>query len=140
MPLIRKIITRHLKFIGLWYQGRDEAWKEETIRNTSERQFRQEFETEFLGSSNTLISGYKLQTIAYRDPTSNHDLLKIYEYPVKEGVDNAKSDHLYCICVDVSEGKNLDSSAFQVIDISQTPYKQVAVMQVRQSHLFCFQP
>jgi hypothetical protein len=106
--------------------GRDEAWKEETIRNTSERQFRQEFETEFLGSSNTLVSGYKLQTIAYRDPTTTHDLMKIYEHPVKEGQDGAKSDHLYAICVDVSEGKNLDCSAFQVIDISQTPYKQVA--------------
>lgn len=106
--------------------GRDEKWKEETIRNTSERQFKQEFETEFLGSTNTLISGYKLQQIAYRDPIANHDLLKIYEHPVKEGVDESKSDHLYCICVDVSEGKNLDSSAFSVIDISQTPYKQVA--------------
>jgi len=105
--------------------GRDEAWKEETIRNTSERQFRQEFETEFLGSSNTLISGYKLQSLVYRDPMATHELLKIYEMPVKES-DGAKSDHLYCICVDVSEGKNLDSSAFQVIDISQTPYKQVA--------------
>jgi hypothetical protein len=105
--------------------GRDEEWKEETIRNTSERQFRQEFETEFLGSSNTLVSGYKLQTIAYSDPIAQHDLMKIYEHPVRE-IDGAKSDHLYCICVDVSEGKNLDSSAFQVIDISQTPYKQVA--------------
>jgi hypothetical protein len=105
--------------------GRDEAWKEETIRNTSERQFRQEFETEFLGSSNTLVSGYKLQTIAYSDPIANHDLMRIYEHPIRE-VDGHKSDHLYCICVDVSEGKNLDSSAFQVIDISQTPYRQVA--------------
>jgi hypothetical protein len=72
-----------------------------------------------------LVSGYKLQTIAYKDPIANHDLMKIYEHPVRE-VDGAKSDHLYCICVDVSEGKNLDSSAFQVIDISQTPYRQVA--------------
>ena len=106
--------------------GRDEAWKEETIRNTSERQFRQEFETEFLGSSNTLISGYKLQTMVYRDPIITHDSLRIYEQPVKEGENESKSDHLYCICVDVSEGKNLDSSAFQVIDISETPYRQVA--------------
>ena len=106
--------------------GRDEKWKEETIRNTSERQFKQEFETEFLGSTNTLISGYKLQQIVYIDPIDNHDLLKIYEHPVKEGVNDSRSDHLYCICVDVSEGKNLDSSAFSVIDISQTPYKQVA--------------
>ena len=106
--------------------GRDAAWREETIRNTSERQFAQEFETEFLGSSNTLISGHKLQQLRYTNPIAEHDKMKIYEHPVKEGVDEAKSDHLYCIAVDVSEGKNLDSSAFSVIDISSTPYKQVA--------------
>lgn len=105
--------------------GRDEEWKQETIRNTSERQFAQEFETEFLGSSNTLISGYKLQQLRYINPITEHDKMKIYEHPIKEGPEH-KSDHLYCICVDVSEGKNLDSSAFSVIDISSTPYKQVA--------------
>jgi hypothetical protein len=106
--------------------GRDEKWKEETIRNTSERQFKQEFETEFLGSSNTLISGYKLQQLTYRDPLTDHDLLKIYEQPIKENGDDVKSDHLYMITVDVSEGKNLDSSAMSVFDISTTPYRQVA--------------
>jgi hypothetical protein len=106
--------------------GRDEAWKEETIRNTSERQFAQEFETEFLGSSNTLISGYKLQQLRYVNPIEEHDKMKIYEHPIKEGQNESKSDHLYCITVDVSEGKNLDSSTFSVIDISTTPYKQVA--------------
>ena len=47
-----------------WSQvpGRDEAWKEKTIRNTSERQFQQEFECSFLGSSNTLISTEKLMS------------------------------------------------------------------------------
>jgi hypothetical protein len=106
--------------------GRDEAWKEETIRNTSERQFAQEFETEFLGSSNTLISGYKLQQLRYTNPIAEHDKMKIYEHPIKENGEDVKSDHLYCVCVDVSEGKNLDSSAFSVIDISTTPYRQVA--------------
>ena len=105
--------------------GRDEAWKEETIRNTSEYQFRQEFETEFLGSSNTLISGKKLQELVYQTPLSEHDMLKIYEYPIK-GDDETTKDHLYAIWVDVSEGRNLDCSAFSVIDISTTPYKQVA--------------
>ena len=105
--------------------GRDEKWKEETIRNTSLRQFQQEFETEFLGSSNTLISGYKLQQLVYIDPIADHDMLKIYEHPIKESNGHPK-DNLYAIVVDVSEGKNLDSSAFSVIDISQTPYKQVA--------------
>lgn len=105
--------------------GRDENWKEQTIRNTSLRQFQQEFETEFLGSSNTLISGYKLQQLVYTDPIADHDMMKIYEKPVKE-IDGNPKDHLYALVVDVSEGKNLDSSAFSVIDISQTPYKQVA--------------
>jgi hypothetical protein len=106
--------------------GRDEAWKEETIRNTSYRQFQQEFETEFLGSSNTLISGYKLQQLRYIDPIVEHDKMKIYEHPIKENDNGVKSDHLYCITVDVSEGKNFDSSAFSVFDISSTPYRQVA--------------
>jgi Terminase large subunit, T4likevirus-type, N-terminal/Terminase RNaseH-like domain len=106
--------------------GRDEKWKEETIKNTSERQFEQEFETLFLGSSNTLVSGRKLQQIAYIDPVATHDEIKIYEHPIVADGENILKDHLYCICVDVSEGKNMDSSAFSVIDISTTPYKQVA--------------
>ena len=106
--------------------GRDEVWKEETIRNTSQRQFDQEFETHFLGSTNTLISGIKLQEMAYRDPISEHDGLRIFEHPVKENGDEIKKDQLYCITVDVSEGKNMDSSAFSVFNISETPYRQVA--------------
>ena len=106
--------------------GRDEKWKEETIRNTSQRQFSQEFETEFLGSSNTLISGYKLQQLRYIDPIAEHDKMKIYEHPIKENGENIVADHLYCMSVDVSEGKNLDSSTFSIFDISTTPYKQVA--------------
>jgi hypothetical protein len=81
--------------------------------------------TEFLGSTNTLISGLKLQKLMYSNPIAEHDMMKIYEQPIK-GDDEGKKDHLYCITVDVSEGKNLDSSAFSVIDISVTPYKQVA--------------
>ena len=106
--------------------GRDEAWKEETIRNTSQRQFDQEFGCEFLGSSNTLISGYKLQQLRYIDPVAEFDKMKIYEHPIKENGENNKADHLYCMSVDVSEGKNLDSSTFSIFDISTTPYKQVA--------------
>jgi len=106
--------------------GRDEAWKEETIRNTSEHQFRQEFETEFLGSTNTLIAGTKLQQLAYQQPVAEHDSMKIYAHPVKDDGEGLIKDHLYAIWVDVSEGRNLDSSTFSVIDISTTPYQQVA--------------
>lgn len=118
--------------------GRDEAWKEETIRNTSERQFAQEFETHFLGSSNTLISGHKLQMMHYHNPVSIHDHLNIYEYPVKSNGDDIKKDHLYCITVDPSEGRNLDSCAFSVVDISTTPYKQVATYKDPLVHVMLF--
>jgi hypothetical protein len=105
--------------------GRDEKWKEETIKNTSIEQFRQEFETEFLGSTNTLISGSKLGMLVYNDPITKHENLDIYEYPIK-GDDEVNKDHIYAITVDVSEGRNLDASAFSVFDISTMPYKQVA--------------
>ena len=120
--------SNYIPFEIHWSQvpGRDQAWREETIKNTSERQFAQEFETEFLGSSNTLISGGKLQQMRYQTPIMEYELLKVYEEPIKEDGEKNVKDHLYCIVVDPSEGKGLDSSAFSVIDISQTPYKQVA--------------
>jgi len=103
-----------------WSQvpGRDAAWKEETIRNTSEEQFRQEFETEFIGSSATLISGSKLRSLAFHNPLSSNDYLDIYEEPIK--------DNLYICTVDCSEGVDQDYSTINVIDVSQTPYRQVA--------------
>ena len=61
--------------------GRDDDWKKETIRNTSEEQFRQEFETEFIGSAGTLISGAKLRSLAFFNPISSIDKLDMYEEP-----------------------------------------------------------
>ena len=98
--------------------GRDAKWKEETIRNTSEEQFRQEFETEFIGSSATLISGAKLRSLAFRDPPWQEECLDIYEQP-KEG-------RLYIATVDCSEGVGLDYHTINIIDVTQTPYRQVA--------------
>ena len=118
--------------------GRDEAWKEETIRNTSEEQFRQEFECEFLGSTNTLISGQKLAQMVYMDPIAKHDKVNVYEMPIKEDGETHKTDHLYAICVDVSEGKNMDSSAFVVMDISAMPYKMVATYHSSSIHPVLF--
>lgn len=119
--------SNYVPFEIHWSQvpGRDELWKEETIKNTSERQFQQEFECDFLGSTNTLISGLKLQQLAYLEILTTHDAMNIYEMPII-GDDNDKKDHLYCISVDVSEGRNMDCSAFSVFDISSSPYKQVA--------------
>jgi hypothetical protein len=98
--------------------GRDDDWKKETIRNTSEEQFRQEFETEFIGSSATLVSGSKLRSLAFFNPISTIDKLDMYEEP-KEG-------HVYIATVDCSEGVGQDYSAINIIDATQTPYRQVA--------------
>jgi hypothetical protein len=105
--------------------GRDEKWKEETIKNTSEEQFRQEFECEFLGSTNTLISGSKLAQLVYKEPIAKHEMLDIYEYPIK-GDDERVADHIYAMAVDPAEGRNLDASSFTVFDVSTVPYRQVA--------------
>ena len=103
-----------------WSQvpGRDEAWKEETIRNTSEEQFRQEFEVEFIGSSATLISGTKLRSLAFHNPISSDEGLDIYEQPIP--------GRLYICTVDCAEGVEADYSTISVVDVTQTPYRQVA--------------
>jgi len=110
--------------------GRDEKWKDETIRNTSEEQFRVEFETEFVGSSATLISGVKLRSLAFRNPIRYDDGLDIYEEPQK--------GHLYIASVDCAEGVNLDYSAINVIDVTETPYRQVAKYRSNQLPLMFF--
>ena len=61
--------------------GRDDVWKEETIRNTSQSQFNSEFECEFLGSIDTLIAPHKLKQMPYVDPEQSHADLDIFERP-----------------------------------------------------------
>ena len=103
-----------------WSQvpGRDAKWKEETIKNTSPRQFAQEFECDFLGSADTLISPSKLQTIPFHDPIASNAGLDIYE--------RAQEGNEYIITVDVARGIGGDYSAFVVFDITTVPYKIVA--------------
>jgi hypothetical protein len=100
--------------------GRDAAWRDQTIRNTSEEQFKQEFETEFIGSSNTLISAAKLkQLIAMEEEPGYEDGdMDIWENPV--------DGHTYVMTVDVSEGLGQDYSTFSVIDVTKIPYTLVA--------------
>jgi len=98
--------------------GRDEAWKEQTIKNTSEQQFLQEFECSFLGSVDTLISPTKIQTIPHTDPMERSAGFDVWERPNKE--------HQYCITVDVARGTSGDYSAFVVMDITTLPYRVVA--------------
>jgi hypothetical protein len=98
--------------------GRDAAWKEQTIKNTSEQQFRVEFECEFLGSVDTLISPSKLRTMVYGDPIAEKNGLSMYEKTIQ--------GHTYVITADVSRGVSGDYSAFLVIDTTTIPYKLVA--------------
>ena len=97
---------------------RDQRWKEEMIKQTSEKQFESEFECNFLGSSNTLISTAKLNALSWKEPAySTKDGLTVYEEP--------KEDHLYFITVDTARGQGKDYSAFTVIDATESPYRLV---------------
>ena len=98
--------------------GRDEVWKEETIRNTSQSQFNSEFECEFLGSIDTLIAPHKLKQMPYVDAIQKNADLDIFERP-----DPKKT---YFLTADVSRGTSQDYSAFLVLDVTEMPYKVVA--------------
>jgi len=98
--------------------GRDAAWKAQTISNTSEQQFQQEFECDFLGSSDTLISSAKLKSLVFEDPIQKNKGLDVYFNPIE--------DRNYFITVDVARGTENDYSAFIVFDITEFPWRVVA--------------
>lgn len=102
--------------------GRDEKWKEETIRNTSERQFREEFETEFIGSSSTLINPGKLLQLPVIAPMKYTDDYAVYEDPTAE----ENKNNLYVLVADTSRGVGRDYSAFVIYNVTQLPYKVAA--------------
>tara|TARA_B100000949_G_scaffold78280_1_gene69723 strand:- start:946 stop:2598 length:1653 start_codon:yes stop_codon:yes gene_type:complete len=103
-----------------WSQvpGRDQKWKDETVRNTSDVQFAQEYECEFIGSQHTLISAVKLRQLSYKPPFIKKDTLEIYE--------DVQPTHSYVSIVDVARGRGLDYSAISVIDVTTYPHIQVA--------------
>ena len=101
--------------------GRDEKWKEQTISNTSQLQFDQEFGNTFFGTGDTLVNADTLLNLRAKPPKRYMEggLLKIYEEPIK--------GHDYIMTVDVSKGRGQDYSTFTLIDISVRPFAQVAV-------------
>jgi hypothetical protein len=99
--------------------GRDEAWKKQTISNTSAEQFRTEFECEFLGSMHTLVHPEKIKCMVYRTPEYyNAEGLRVYQRPMP--------DHKYVTVVDTARGQGLDYHAFTVVDVTAIPYRVVA--------------
>jgi hypothetical protein len=133
--------------------GRDQKWEQEQRKLMGDRAFSQEFECEFLGSSNTLIDGAVLRRLVIDTPIHDFPHLKVYEEPIKgpkpdprmlqtyrglnyygnphEPARNINQenpgDHIYAISVDTARGENNDYSAFTVIDITEVPYRVVAV-------------
>jgi hypothetical protein len=107
----------------LWQDvpGRNEKWKEDTLAamNFDLEKFDQEYNCEFLGSSGTLISGWKLKELVHQTPIVEREGLIQYVRPIEE--------HVYIMLCDVSRGKGLDYSAFQLIDVTSMPYQQSCV-------------
>ena len=97
--------------------GRDDEWRRQTIANTSEQQFKVEFECEFLGSVDTLISPSKLRSLVYDSPLKSGNGIDVYVEP--------EADHDYLCTVDVARGVGEDYSAFVVIDITTFPHRLV---------------
>lgn len=116
--------TNGYEFVEVFWNdvpGRDDKWKLETLQSMDfdTEKFAQEYECQFLGSSGTLIEGGKLKTLVQKTPVIESGAIKMYEKP--------QEDKIYATIVDVSRGKGLDYSAFQVIDVTEMPYKQVCV-------------
>ena len=101
--------------------GRDDKWKAQTIANTSQLQFDQEFGNTFFGTGNTLIEGQVLLDLRAREPLrrlEGGDLL-VYE--------ETKEHHQYIMTVDVCQGRGQDYSTFNIIDVTTQPFRQVCV-------------
>ena len=101
--------------------GRDEAWKKQTISNTSQLQFDQEFGNTFFGTGDTLINAETLLNFRAVPP------LKMLEGGDLKVYDETQPKHDYIMTVDVAKGRGLDYSTFSVIDVTTRPFKQVAV-------------
>ena len=116
-------VNEFIPFRVDWWDvpGRDEVWKLKTISNTSQLQFDQEFGNTFFGTGDTLIAPHILLeqvALSHIEVLEGGDLL-IYETP--------KQKTNYVMLVDVAKGRGQDYSTFNLIDISQRPFKQVAV-------------
>ena len=101
--------------------GRDEEWKKQTISNTSQMQFDQEFGNTFFGTGDTLINAETL--LNFRASPAKRILEGNSLYIHEE----TQKDHEYVMTVDVAKGRGLDYSTFSVIDVTTRPFKQVAV-------------
>ena len=116
-----KGLSEYTPFRVDWWDvpGRDDEWKKQTIANTSELQFNQEFGNTFHGTGNTLISGDTLLALKAQNPIFTQNNVKVYVKP--------EENHNYMCFVDVAKGRGMDYSTFNIINVSTQPFQQVAV-------------
>jgi Terminase RNaseH-like domain/Terminase large subunit, T4likevirus-type, N-terminal len=100
--------------------GRDQKWKEKTISNIGQEAWDQEFEAQFLGSSNSLINAATLKRLVHTTPKIENDIYSVYKQPVK--------DRIYMLTVDCARGGGGDYTVGQMSDITTSPFEQVAVL------------
>jgi hypothetical protein len=112
---------QHIRVLWQDVPGRDERWQKDTLAamNFDLEKFDQEYNCEFLGSSGTLIAGWKLKELVHQTPIVEREGLIQYVIP--------QQGHVYIMLCDVSRGKGLDYSAFQLIDVTSMPYQQACV-------------
>lgn len=123
----KRLIRRRIELFDIVNSGKDNIYYSNGIVSHN---------CEFHGSTNTLIDGAKLQIMLAKEPLELDDNdafgMEIFEKPIKEYYDDetqkmVDKDHIYVLCADVSEGKNLDYTTFSVFDCSTIPYRQVAI-------------
>ena len=105
-------------FIPYWkIPGRDEKWAEQQRRQLGELKFNQEVLCNFLGSSLTLIRSDTIAKLSPSPVVYSKDGLDIIVEPIK--------GHTYVMICDTAKGVGGDYSAFNIIDVTEAPYKQV---------------
>ena len=106
-------------FIPYWeIPGRTEEWAAEQKAMLGELKYNQEVLCKFLGSSLTLVNADVIAKMSIDPIIYSKDGLDVYVKP--------QAGHTYCMVCDVAKGVGGDYSAFQVIDITETPYRIVA--------------
>lgn len=104
--------------------GRDEAWKERTIRDLGKIKFAQEFGCQFVGSSITLIDAdFIVKHLKWEEPEFKPDDYSKMWSTHKEG-------HKYLLSIDTGGGVGSDNSVINIFDITyypEQPAEQVAI-------------
>jgi hypothetical protein len=109
--------------------GRTEEWLQKQIETFGIVYCRQNYLNEFLGSSETLISGDALKKLKWKDPEHQDRFIKGFkEYEIPQ------EKHKYILSLDPAKG-GIDFHAFQIVDVTTLPYKQVASLKTREDYL-----